>query len=156
MEKRELSPGKGVVRTGETVRRPVRPWSGSVCRFQRFMEAGGLPVEAVVEMTGSAVVTAFCEGETNHPRGWSDEALPDAKKRAEQVRIVCDGYGLVAAQRRRLPEQIVETVICETAHEAIDPGVSTGDAGPLWGFAWRTRSLYWIWRHRALLRRALD
>lgn len=252
MEKRELSPGKGVVRTGETVRRPVRPWSGSVCRFQRFMEADGLPVEAVMEMTGSAVVTAFCEGETNHPRGWSDEALyevgrllarfhrraasfeagpgdvwqpwclreigggerlcchgdfapwnlltrgglpllvvdweyagpldpmvelsrvcwlfpqlvdddvarrwalPDAKKRAEQVRIVCDGYGLVAAQRRRLPEQIVETVICETAHEAIDPGVSTGDAGPLWGFAWRTRSLYWIWRHRALLRRALD
>lgn len=68
MEKRELSPGKGVVRTGETVRRPVRPWSGSVCRFQRFMEAGGLPVEAVMEMTGSAVVTAFCEGETNHPR----------------------------------------------------------------------------------------
>lgn len=87
---------------------------------------------------------------------WPAGGLPDAKKRAEQVRIVCDGYGLVAAQRRRLPEQIVETVICETAHEAIDPGVSTGDAGPLWGFAWRTRSLYWIWRHRALLRRALD
>lgn len=81
--------------------------------------------------------------------------LPDAAVRARQARLMADSYGLSAAQRRGMTERILEVVICETAHEAIDPGLTPEREGPLWGFAWRTRSLYWIWRHRDLLHRAL-
>lgn len=83
-------------------------------------------------------------------------ALPSPEKRAEQVRLICEGYGLPRPRRRELTEQIIETVICETAHEAIDPGLSFSSAGPLWGFAWRTRSLYWLWRHRSVLQQVLE
>ncbi|MCL2575293.1 MAG: phosphotransferase [Defluviitaleaceae bacterium] len=86
--------------------------------------------------------------------------LPSAKKRAEQVRIIADGYGLSAAKRSKLIEQIIEVVICETAHEAIAPDhqsdpLTFGSEGNLWGFAWRTRSLYWIWRNKEILNDAL-
>lgn len=81
--------------------------------------------------------------------------LPPPEKRAEQVRLICEGYRLPRSLRKELTSQIIETVICETAHEAIDPSLSFTSAGPLWGFAWRTRSLYWIWRHRTTLQQAL-
>ena len=81
--------------------------------------------------------------------------LPSAGKRAEQVRIIADGYGLPAKERARLVDQIIEVIICETAHEAIDPGLTFDSTGSLWGFAWRTRSLYWVWRNQEILRRCL-
>jgi thiamine kinase-like enzyme len=82
--------------------------------------------------------------------------LPSPQKRAEQVRIVTEGYGLPSTDRKRLVDQIIEVIICETAHEAIDPGLTFDSHGMLWGFAWRTRSLYWVWRHRDIIRKALD
>ncbi len=81
--------------------------------------------------------------------------LPDAQKRAEQVRMICDGYGLSRSQRHSIVEGILELIICETAHEAIDPGLTFESNGSLWGFAWRSRSLYWIWRNRKVLEEAL-
>lgn len=81
--------------------------------------------------------------------------LPSPEKRAEQVRIICDGYGLDADRRHTLVQQIIESIICETAHEAIDPSLTFESTGQLWGFAWRTRSLYWIWRNRSILEKAL-
>lgn len=81
--------------------------------------------------------------------------LPSPEKRAAQVRLICDGYGLEQGRRAALTEQMIGVVICETAHEAIDPGLRFEDQGPLWGFAWRTRSLYWIWRNRGVLENAL-
>lgn len=82
--------------------------------------------------------------------------FPSPEKRAQQVRLICDGYGLAAEKRRRLAEQIVEVIICETAHEAIDLELTFDSNGQLWGFAWRTRSLYWIWRNRKTIERALN
>jgi len=82
--------------------------------------------------------------------------LPSPEKRARQLRIVADGYGLEAARRRDLVNQIIEVIICETAHEAIDPGLRFDSVGNLWGFAWRTRSLYWVWRNRRVLESALS
>ena len=82
-------------------------------------------------------------------------SLPIPEKRMAQVRLICEGYGLEQARRKKLPQKIVEVVICETAHEAIDPNITFEDTGALWGFAWRTRSLYWIWRNRRLLENAL-
>ena len=74
--------------------------------------------------------------------------LPPPEIRAAQVQIICDGYGLPLSQRGRLADRILEVMICETAHEAIDSAVSFDSVGPLWGFAWRTRSMYWYWRHK--------
>ena len=82
--------------------------------------------------------------------------LPDAKGRAGQVRQICDAYGLGPERRKGFLERVIEVVICETAHEAIDPALTPESAGSLWGFAWRTRSLYWIWRNRVILQKALD
>jgi len=87
-------------------------------------------------------------------------ALPSPKKRAEQVRIIAEGYGLRATKRNLLINQIIEVIICETAHEAITPDnrptLTPNCTGSLWGFAWRTRSLYWVWRHKDILQKALD
>ena len=58
--------------------------------------------------------------------------LPDPEKRAQQVRLICEGYGLDRDGRARLTRQILEVVICETAHEAIDPALSFDAQGPLW------------------------
>ncbi len=82
--------------------------------------------------------------------------LPSPEKRANQVRIICDGYGLEKSRREQLTEQIIEVIICETAHEAIDPAITFESTGSLWGFAWRTRSLYWVWRNKEILRKALQ
>ena len=71
------------------------------------------------------------------------------------MRLICEGYGLEQKKRARLTEQILEVIICEAAHEAIDPGLTFEARGPLWGFAWRTRSLYWVWRNRKALETAL-
>ncbi|MCL2349975.1 MAG: aminoglycoside phosphotransferase family protein [Defluviitaleaceae bacterium] len=81
--------------------------------------------------------------------------LPSAEKRAEQLRIMADAYGLSPSQRKDLIERILEVIICETAHEAIDPGLTFDSEGSLWGFAWRSRSLYWIWRNRDVLGKSL-
>ncbi len=81
--------------------------------------------------------------------------LPPADVRAAQLRRMADAYGLSDAARKELLDALFSVVICETAHEAIDPGLTPGAEGSLWGFAWRTRSLYWIWRNRDLFRRAL-
>lgn len=81
--------------------------------------------------------------------------LPSAGERAGQVRMMLDAYGLSRKQREGFFERILSAAICETAHEAIDPGIMPEDEGPLWGFAWRTRSLYWMWRNRAVFERVL-
>lgn len=81
--------------------------------------------------------------------------LPSPEKRAEQIRMICDGYGLGSEKRKQVISQIIEVIICETAHEAIDNGLSPDSEGKLWGFAWRTRSLYWVWRNRSILEKAL-
>lgn len=81
--------------------------------------------------------------------------LPSAEKRAAQVRMICDAYGLPPGQRSVFLEKILEAVICETAHEAIDTNITYETEGSLWGIAWRTRSLYWIWRNRDTIQQAL-
>ena len=55
------------------------------------------------------------------------------EERAAQVRLICEGYGLEQKKRARLTEQILEVIICEAAHEAIDPGLTFEARGPLWG-----------------------
>ena len=110
------------------------------------------PLDPLVEL--ARVCWLFAQLHDDDLQAMHDLPLPE--KRAQQVRIIADGYGLSAADRKRLVDLIIEVIICETAHEAIDSGLTFESQGNLWAFAWRTRSLYWIWRNQALLRHALE
>jgi aminoglycoside phosphotransferase len=81
--------------------------------------------------------------------------LPSPRERGKQVRLMLDIYGLTKHERKTFLERIIETIICETAHEAIDTKVTFGSMGNLWGMAWRNRSLYWIMRHKSILEREI-
>jgi thiamine kinase-like enzyme len=77
--------------------------------------------------------------------------LPSPEKRGEQIKIILDAYKLNKKEREGFIEKIMETIICETAHEAIDENITFESVGKLWGMAWRNRSLYWILRHKKTL-----
>ena len=62
-----------------------------------------------------------------------------------------DAYELKNNDRIEFIDKIMETIICETAHEAIDENVTFKSVGKLWGMAWRNRSLYWILRNKKIL-----
>lgn len=81
--------------------------------------------------------------------------LPPLEVRARQVRLLADGYGASADQRRGLLDRIIAVVVHETAEEAIERHVVPDSHGPLWGFAWKARSAAWILRNRAVLEQAL-
>jgi thiamine kinase-like enzyme len=81
--------------------------------------------------------------------------LPEPKERAGQIRLIADAYGLNEKERRGFFEKILETAICETAHEAIDENITFESVGKLWGMAWRSRSIYWIWRNKEIIKKAL-
>lgn len=93
----------------------------------------------------------LCDDDIAELRG-----LPSPEERAAQIRLLCDAYGLAARERRDMISRMMDVIICETAHEAIDSGLVPDSVGNLWGFAWRSRSLYWILRHRGLLEAALQ
>jgi aminoglycoside phosphotransferase len=82
--------------------------------------------------------------------------LPSPKKRAEQMRLIIDTYGLNKKERNNFLKKMIETIICETAHEAIDENVTFDTMGKLWGMAWRNRSLYWIWRNKDTIKRVIE
>jgi hypothetical protein len=84
--------------------------------------------------------------------------LPDAASRIRQVRIFADAYGLVAADRRQLPDRIIEFAAQSAANEVIEQRItpSTVHAPRVWGIAWQTRSVAWLLRHRQALEAALD
>jgi hypothetical protein len=82
--------------------------------------------------------------------------LPSPSKRAEQVRLLVDSYGLSASERVGMLDRIIEVVVHETANEATEANVTRGSVGPLWGFAWRARSASWILKQRDILQKALS
>ena len=82
--------------------------------------------------------------------------LPCAKKRAAQLRLMADAYQLMPLERQKMLDIILQVIACETAHEAIDADIKPDAIGPLWGLAWRARSLYWVMRHRDMLKDALS
>lgn len=85
------------------------------------------------------------------------EGLPPAAERARQLRAIVDGYGLTAAQRHGFLDRIIEFAVHDTAEQAIEVNVQPDSPGPgpLWGLAWRARSVAWMLRHRRLLKNAL-
>jgi hypothetical protein len=81
--------------------------------------------------------------------------LPSPKERGKQVRLILDIYGLSKNERKTFFGKIIETIICETAHEAIDVNITFNSIGNLWGMAWRTKSLYWIMRNKNIIEKEI-
>jgi aminoglycoside phosphotransferase (APT) family kinase protein len=83
--------------------------------------------------------------------------LPDAAARMRQVRILADAYGLPPAERHRLADRIIAFAAESAAHEVIEQQIApdTQHAPRVWGIAWKTRSVAWLIRHRAMLEGAL-
>lgn len=85
--------------------------------------------------------------------------LPDARHRAQQARLIFDGYGLEREQRIGMVDRMIDFAVHEAAAEARSHNVAAAtpdgdDSGGyplLWAIAWRTRSASWMLRNRALL-----
>ena len=83
--------------------------------------------------------------------------LTDTAVRLRQVRILADAYELPPEQRHRLAERIIAFAAESAAHEVIEQQITpdTQHAPRVWGIAWKTRSVAWLIRHRAMLETAL-
>ena len=90
--------------------------------------------------------------------------LGDANYRANQLRLLLDGYGLTAPERVGFVERVAAYATHDAANEAIThrvgPETTTGvaaDGYPFaWGMAWRARSASWILRNKRLLEHAIE
>jgi hypothetical protein len=84
-------------------------------------------------------------------------ALRDAGRRIQQVRIFADGYGLSVEDRHRLAYRIIEFASQSAANEVVEQGIGpqTEHAPRVWGMAWQTRSVAWLIRNRDALEAAL-
>lgn len=83
--------------------------------------------------------------------------LTSPERRAKQVRLLLDGYGMGRAERAGFVDKMIEFAIHDAADQAIQAGVTmqSRDDDLLWAIAWRTRSGRWMLQHRAILDRAL-
>ncbi|MGO6966643.1 aminoglycoside phosphotransferase family protein [Rhizobium leguminosarum] len=83
--------------------------------------------------------------------------LGSVTMRAQQVRLLLDGYGLSRKQRGGFVDKLIMFAVHDAAEQARETAVTpeTTDAEPLWAIAWRTRSASWMLRHRLTLEAAL-
>ena len=88
--------------------------------------------------------------------------LASGAVRANQVRLLVDGYGLPADHRCKFVDHMIELAIRAVREEALTydvrPGTSSSaaDGFPLlWALAWRARSAAWMLDHRTVLEAAL-
>lgn len=89
--------------------------------------------------------------------------LPSAVERAGHTRLLIDGYGLTARERRGFVDRMIELAIHSARAEAVQYGVrpDTSTAiGPdgypvLWAITWRSRDASWMLRNRRVLERAV-
>ncbi|KKI91917.1 trifolitoxin immunity protein [Bacillus sp. SA1-12] len=132
----------------------ISPWNvltknGKPCAFIDWEYTG--PVDPLIELSRSCWLFPYLVDDDLA----ISQGLPSPQKRAEQVRLIVDGYGLAKKERSGLFEKIIEVVVHETANEAIEGNVTSESVGPLWGFAWRSRSASWILKNRAVLENAI-
>ncbi|HUU53728.1 MAG TPA: aminoglycoside phosphotransferase family protein [Armatimonadota bacterium] len=119
------------------------------------------PVDPVVELAQACWLNAKLHDDDVAER----DGLPSFKERAEQARAIVEAYGLPATDRRCFVDRIIEFVICDTAEQADEAGVTpeTTDLrsdelgfNPLWALAWRARAAAWLVHHRRALQNALS
>jgi hypothetical protein len=138
------------------------PWNilavdGSPVAFIDWDNAG--PVDAVWELAQVAWLNAQLYDDDVAERN----GLPDAARRARQVGLILDGYGLDPVDRVGFVDQLAEIAVRCAREEAIEHAIgpdsvaaTAEDGYPiLWGITWRARSAAWILDHRALLEDAI-
>jgi hypothetical protein len=112
------------------------------------------PVDPLVELAQAAWLNAKLHDDVVAGL----EGLPPLGERAAHLRAVLDGYGLPGKHRRGFVDRIIEFVVCDTADQADDAGVTpdlTAHPEALWGMAWRARAGAWIVRNRRVLENAI-
>ena len=83
------------------------------------------------------------------------------KRRARQLRLFVDAYGLSTGERAGLVTKMIDFAVRDAANEIdMDGGLKmakrpTGPSDPGWGPAWRIRAAAWLVEHRGLLEAAL-
>lgn len=111
------------------------------------------PVEPLVELAQACWLNAKLHSDDVAEQ----EGLGPLNERSGLLRAIVDGYELPLAQRAGLIDRIIQFVVCDTAEQADEVGVTrdTTDHEPVWGMAWRARAGAWIVRNRKALDRAL-
>ncbi len=117
------------------------------------------PVDAEWELAQAAWLNAQLHDDDTAER----LGLPSAVKRAAQVRLILDGYGLSANRRVDFVEKMIAYAVHEAKAEAVafDVGpestaaVSSTGYPVLWAVTWRVRSASWMLEHRTLLDKAV-
>jgi len=89
--------------------------------------------------------------------------LPDITQRAEQAKLILDGYGLVNEARGNFVDRMIQLAIWSAREEAVEFNVVSDSLSPtpsgyplLWAVTWRTRSAAWMLDHRDALQAALQ
>ena len=134
----------------------VAPWNvvsvdGLPAGLIDWEDAG--PVDPLVELAQAAWLNL---------RLFSDdiadvEKLSPVEERAEHLRLFLDAYGLSASDREGFFNTMLEFVMCDTAYQADEAGITndSNDQEALWGLAWRARSGAWLVRHREIFERTI-
>lgn len=118
------------------------------------------PVDAVWELAQAAWLNAQLHDDDVAER----LGLPDLGSRARQLRLILDGYGLPAHERRDFVDKMITFAVHSARAEAVEFGVtpqttagSTDSGYPfVWAITWRTRSASWMLTNRAHLQRAIS
>lgn len=111
------------------------------------------PVEPLVELAQAAWLNAKLHSDDVAEQ----EGLGTVTARAKRLRAILDGYELPRVKRGDFVDRIVQYVVCDTAEQADEVGVTreTTDHEPLWGMTWRARAGAWIVRNKKVLEQAL-
>ena len=139
------------------------PWNvlargGLPVAFIDWDNAG--PVDAMWELAQVAWLNVQLHDDDVAERN----GLPSPARRAAQLRLLVDAYGLDSGRRGSFVDRIAEFAVHAARQEAVDAqvtpksGVAIAEDGfpVLWAITWRTRSASWILRNRQLLSKALS
>jgi Ser/Thr protein kinase RdoA (MazF antagonist) len=138
------------------------PWNiiardGRPAALVDFEFAG--PVDAVWELAQATWLNAQLHDDDVAER----HGLPGLTDRARQARLILDGYGLPARERRDFVDKMITFAVHSARAEAIEfavtPETRTGVTGTgfpfAWAIAWRVRGASWMLTNRSALQRAI-
>lgn len=154
---RQLRGGHPVIGHGDTGPWNVVAQDGIPVALIDWELAG--PVDAVWALAEAAWLNAQLHDDDVAAR----YELPSAERRARQVRLLVDAYGLDVPERVGFVDKMAELAVHGARAEAVQYQVTPETTAAvaacgypiMWAVTWRARSASWILRHREVLERAL-
>ena len=131
---------------------------------------GGIPVALIdwefagpVDALWALAETAWLNAQLHDDDVAERFDLPSAERRAHQVRLLVDAYGLDVPERVGFVDRMVELAVHSARAEAVQyqvtpettAAIAASGYPVMWAVTWRARSASWMLRHRELLERAL-